>query len=667
MESNQIIYINGREIKFENERNLLEVIRKANIEIPTFCYHSELSVYGACRLCLVEIEGRGLVSSCSIKPEAGMKIKTHTKEIREIRKIALELLLANHDNNCTSCIKSNSCKLQEIAAKLGVDKIRFKSAVKNIPLDFSSEALVRDPNKCILCGDCVRACEEIQGIGAIDFAYRGSDVAVMPAFNKMLSKVECVDCGQCARVCPTGAITPKLQIDEVWEQLENKSKIVAAQIAPAVRVAIGEMFNIKSGEVLAGQINAALKMMGFKYVFDTSFGADLTVLEEAAEFKRRLKENKNLPLMSSCCPAWIKYAEQYYPEYLDNLSTCKSPQQMLGAVIKETIPATDNVKPEDVIVVSIMPCTAKKFEAYKDGNTIKDTDYVLTTQELGMMIKQAGIDFVNLFPESFDMPYGFKTGAGVIFGNSGGVTEAVLRYVQSETRAGLNGAPDIFEVRDNKGIKEIDVRVGSDNIKVAVVSGLKNAKNVLGKIKRGEVKYDFIEVMACPGGCVGGAGQPVCFDDNTRNSRTKGLYEADKMLQLHNSQDNPYVKELYDKVLNDEHKAHTLLHTGYQNRKRILEEEISLIKGSEEEVIDVNVCVGTSCYLKGSQDLLHKMINYIDEKELNDYVNVKATFCFENCDNGPTVSIGSEKISKCTLQKAINTLEKKIEKISQGV
>lgn len=664
---NKQIYINGIEINFNGEKNLLEVIRKANIEIPTFCYHSELSVYGACRLCLVEVEGRGLVSSCSVKPEPGMKIRTHTKEIRDIRKIAIELLLANHDNNCTTCPKSSSCKLQEIANKLGVSTIRFKRAEKNIPLDFSSEVLVRDPNKCILCGDCVRACVEIQGIGAIDFAYRGSDVAVMPAFNKGLSKVECVDCGQCARVCPTSAITPKSQIDKVWKELGNPDKIVVAQIAPAVRVAIGEMFNIKSGEVLAGQVNTALKMLGFYHAYDTSFSADLTVIEEAKEFSKRIAGNKNLPLMTSCCPAWVKYAEQYFPEFIDNISTCKSPQQMLGAMIKETLPESANVKKENIVVVSIMPCTAKKFEAFKDEKNIKDVDYVLTTQEIGMMIKQAGIDFPSLFPESFDMPYGFKTGAGIIFGNTGGVTEAVLRYISGGSNNDFGGKKDFHEVRNNKGVKEIELNTDGRTLKIAIVHGLKNAGNLLKEIKAGNKKLDFIEVMSCPGGCVGGAGQPVCFDEATRQQRAKGLYEADKMLQLHKSQDNPYIKDLYNGVLSDKTKTHDLLHTEYKNRKRILEEEISIIKGNSEDSIDINVCVGTSCYLKGSQDLLHKMINYIDSRGLNNYVNVKATFCFENCDCGPTISIDGTKIHNCTLSKAVMALENKLTEVNSDI
>ncbi|HEY9187796.1 MAG TPA: [FeFe] hydrogenase, group A [Ignavibacteria bacterium] len=666
MENKNILYINGKEVEFNGERNLLEVIRKANIEIPTFCYHSELSVYGACRLCIVEIEGRGIVSSCSIKPEPGLKVKTHTKQVREIRKIALELLLANHDRNCTSCIKSSSCKLQEIAAKLGVTEVRFKKTQKNFPIDDSSFALVRDPNKCILCGDCVRACYEIQGIGAIDFAFRGADVSVVPAFGKNLGDVECVDCGQCARVCPTGAITPKSHIQEVWNALDNEKKYVVAQLAPAVRVAIGEAFNLTSNENLTGQIVSALKMLGFNKVFDTSFGADLTIIEEANEFKERLAKNENLPLMTSCCPAWVKYAEQYYPEFLDNISSCKSPQQMLGAMIKEILPEIMEVKKENIYVVSIMPCTAKKFEYSKDNKTIKDVDVVITTQELIRMIKEAGIDLEKLNPEPFDLPFGFKTGAGVIFGNSGGVSEAVLRYLYNESN-NKNPKIDFPEVRGFKGIRSLTINYQGKDVKIAIVQGLKNAKNLLDSINNNEVQFDFIEVMSCPGGCIGGAGQPVSFDNDTLKKRAKDLYAADKSLQLHKSQDNIYVKELYNTYLGEVggEKAHNLLHTHYHNRKRIQNEEISLITANEDSTIDINVCVGTSCFVNGSQELLNKLINYIDEKGLKNIANVKATFCHEKCDKGPTVTISDKIIYHCTFEKATDVLNKSIAKITE--
>ncbi len=662
MDNKKTLYINDREVEFNGERNLLEVIRKANIEIPTFCYHSELSVYGACRLCLVEVEGRGIVSSCSAIPEPGLKIKTHTKQVREIRKIALELLLANHDRNCTSCTKSSACKLQEIAAKLGVTEVRFKKTQNNFPLDNSSKALVRDPNKCILCGDCVRACYEIQGIGAIDFAFRGSDVAVVPAFGKDLDDVECVDCGQCSRVCPTGAITPKSHIPDVWKALDNPEITVVAQLAPAVRVAVGETFNIKSSENLTGQIVAALKTLGFNRVFDTAFGADLTIIEEANEFKERITNNDNLPLMTSCCPAWVKFAEQYYPEHLEHISSCKSPQQMLGAVIKEALPKDMGVKKQNVFVVSIMPCTAKKFEAFKDPKTIKDVDVVLTTQELIRMFREAGIELETLAPESFDLPFGFKTGAGVIFGNSGGVSEAVLRYLYNEQGNSNISKIDFPETRGSDGIRSISIKYHDRDVNIAIVHGLKNAKRLMEQIKKKECSYDFIEVMSCPSGCIGGAGQPISFDNQTLKKRSKDIYAADKNLQLHKSQDNVYVKELYSSILGSigSNKAHELLHTHYHNRKRILQDEIRLISAKDDANVEVKVCVGTSCFVNGSQALLNDLINYIDEKGLKNYVNVKATFCLEKCDKGPSVTIGNKILHHCTLDMVTDTLRKKL-------
>ncbi|HHX39237.1 MAG TPA: 4Fe-4S binding protein, partial [Armatimonadetes bacterium] len=431
MSDNEFLTIDGKEVRIEGERNLLEVIRKAGIDIPTFCYHSHLSVYGACRLCLVEVEGRGIVGSCSTPPEPGMKVKTTTQEIREIRKIAVELLLANHEKTCPTCSKSATCQLQEIARRLGVDEVRFKSTHEPVPVDRSSPSLVRDPNKCILCGDCVRVCHEIQGIGAIDFAHRGSSTAVLPAFGKDLKHVECVYCGQCASVCPTGALTVKSEIDAVWEALSDPKKKVVAQIAPAVRVAIGEHFGLAPGTVSMGQTVAALKAMGFDQVYDTSFAADLTVIEEANEFLARKEKGERLPIFTSCCPAWVKFAEQYYPSLLPHLSSCRSPQQMFGSIAREVLPEKLGVDNKDLVIVSIMPCTAKKFEAKQEKfiqDGIADVDHVLTTQELGRMIEAQGLRFSRLEPESLDMPFGFKTGAGVIFGTSGGVTEAVLRY-----------------------------------------------------------------------------------------------------------------------------------------------------------------------------------------------------------------------------------------------
>ena len=659
------LIINGREVSFNDEKNLLEVIRNANIEIPTFCYHSELSTYGACRMCIVELNGKNIVTSCTTKPEEGMIVRTHTQDVRRIRKIALELLLANHEQKCTSCVKSENCKLQSLANDLGIDKVRFKKTETILPIDISSDALMRDPNKCILCGDCVRACYEIQDIGAIDFAHRGSKVTVTPAYGKELSAVECIDCGQCSRVCPTGAITPKYNIDEVWKELDNPEKVVVAQIAPAVRVAIGELFGMKPGTLLIGQIVAALKMLGFDKVFDTSFAADLTVLEEANEFLKRKNENEKLPIFTSCCPGWVKYAEQYQSEFLDNLSSCKSPQQMFGSVAKEILPEQLNVKRENLVVVSIMPCTAKKVEAnrpeFKHGKE-KEVDVVLTTQELAAMIKQAGIKFENLTPESLDLPMGFKTGAGVIFGNSGGVSEAVLRYAYEKVNGVKLSNFEFNELRGSESVREAEVKLNGSSVKMAIVSGLKNAKHLLNKIKSGEAQYDIVEVMACPGGCIGGAGQPFIFEENTKKERTRGLFESDKTLQLHKSQDNPYIQELYNSLLIEpgSSKAHKLLHTSYRNRKRILEAELSFVSGNDSQKLEIKVCVGTNCYVKNSPKLISKLLKYVQEKGLSSAVDVSATFCMEKCGEGPNVLIGGEHIPQCTFDKAIGVLNKKL-------
>lgn len=583
MENKNFVIINGKKVFFNGERNLLEVIRKSGIEIPTFCYHSELSVYGACRLCMVDIEGRGLVPSCSVKAEPGLVIKTNTQEVRELRRIVLELLLASHEQNCATCTKSSLCKLKELANKLGVEKVRFQKAEPHHEIDFTSEALVRDPNKCILCGDCVRACYEIQGIGAIDFKSRGSVVKVTPAFDQGLKNSTCVDCGQCARVCPTAAINLKSEIDEVWENIENKDKVVVAQIAPAVRVALGEMFGYAPGTSMTGQIVAALKLMGFDYVYDTSYAADLTVIEEANEFLKRKTDNKKLPLMTSCCPAWVKFVESNYPEMLQNLSSCKSPQQMFGSVAKDILPEMLSIDKKDLVVVSIMPCSAKKSEAKRSEFTHSgqpEVDHVISTKELAEMIKEAGIKLTTIEPESLDLPMGFKTGAGVIFGNSGGVSEAVLRYLTHKNTNNRVDHPVFKETRGNSSLKELSIDFEGEEVKIAVIHGLKQAREVLDRIQKGEVYYDFIEVMSCPGGCIGGAGQPIHYDEDVRQERAKGLYNTDKMLQLHKSQDNRYIEELYKDKLEGigSAKAHELLHTHYIDKKFSVLKELNIIE-----------------------------------------------------------------------------------------
>ncbi|MBP7460235.1 MAG: [FeFe] hydrogenase, group A [Candidatus Delongbacteria bacterium] len=670
MSKTNTITIDNKTVPINGERNLLEVIRKADIEIPTFCYHSELSIYGACRLCLVEVEGRGLMASCSTPPEPGMKIRTTTNEIREIRKIAVELLLANHDQSCPTCGRSATCKLQDLARRLGITEVRFKPAWQKQKLDQSTPSLIRDPNKCILCGDCVRVCSEIQGIGAIDFAYRGAQIQVLPAFNKDLSKVECVYCGQCAAVCPTGAITPRSEVEGVWNAINNPKKVVVAQIAPAVRVALGEMFGETPGSVSIGKIVSALKQIGFDKVYDTSFAADLTVIEEANEFIRRKTAGEKLPQFTSCCPAWIKFAEQYYPSLLPNLSSCKSPQQMFGSLVKEMLPEKLNTTKENLVVVSIMPCTAKKFEAQRPEFThdgIREVDYVLTTQELGRMIQEAGIKFNKCLPESLDLPFGFKTGAGVIFGTSGGVTEAVLRYASEKLTGIKSDNYDYEDIRGHDGIRTTKVNLNGIELKLAVVHSLKNARYMAEQVKNGQCEYDLIEIMACPGGCVSGAGQPIVVDAEAKKMRSQGLYEADKMLQVHKSQENPYVTECYNQKLGEANSpcAHHLLHTQYQSRRRITEDGLPLVTGTDENKLDVAVCVGTNCYLKGSQDILHALIHYIEERQLQDVVDVKATFCFERCSRGPTVSIGDSIMEKCTYEKACEVLNAELAKLKK--
>ncbi len=563
----QYAVIDNIEVPIENERNLLELIRKAHIELPTFCYHSEISVYGACRMCMVEVQGRGIVPACSTPVSDGMVVTTSTKQIREMRKMIIELLLANHDQNCTSCPKSGDCKLQRIAQKLGISKVRFKRRDEFPEPDLSSVAIYRDPAKCILCGDCVRVCREIQSIGVMDFANRGAKAFVTPCFNKGIGEVDCVNCGQCVKVCPVGALTPRRQIDEVWNAIHDKSKKVVVQIAPAVRVAIGENFGFDPGEATTGQLVTALRMMGFDKVYDTSFAADVTVIEEGNEFLARLEKGEKLPQFTSCCPAWIKFAEQYYPELLPNISSCRSPQQMFGALCKDILTKDMKISREDLVVVSIMPCTAKKYEADRaefsvNGN--KDVDYVLTTQELALMIKERGIDFGRLEIGAFDMPFGFKSGAAVIFGTSGGVSEAVLRYAADAV--GGEAFTEYKDLRADSGVKITEVTVGGKVLRLAVVSGLANARELIKRIKSGEESFDLVEVMACCGGCINGGGQPISDDAASVKARAKGLYDNDKMLQVHSSQENPYMQKMYSEDLN-KHKAHELLHTKYIVRK----------------------------------------------------------------------------------------------------
>ena len=665
MSTANVVQVDGRAIPIEGERNLLELIRKGGVDLPTFCYHSELSVYGACRLCLVDIEGRGILGACSTPPEPGMKLRTNTDELREIRKISVELLLANHNQSCPTCHKSDSCQLQMLARQLGVRDVRFKPVHAPAPVDLSSQALLRDPNKCVLCGDCVRMCSEIQSVGAIDFAYRGHDAAVVPAFGRGLGEVECVDCGQCARVCPTGALAPRPEIEEVWAAIDNPRKTVVAQIAPAVRVALGECFGLPPGSITVNQMVAALKTLGFDQVYDTSFAADLTVFEEGTELLARKARGGKLPLFTSCCPAWVKFAEFNFPDLLGNLSTCRSPQQMFGSLLKEALPEQLNVAREDVVVVSAMPCTAKKSEAKRPEFTrdgAPDVDHVITTVELAQMIRAAGIRFHDLEPQAFDMPFSFATGAGVIFGSSGGVTEAVLRFVAS--KLGGTHAVDFREVRGEGGMRESTVQINGTTLKVVVVHGLRNARAVAESVRAGTADWDVVEVMACPGGCSGGAGQPVQRDAGASSERAKGLYRIDKMMQLQRSQDNVFVSEIYTKWLGEPNspKAHDLLHTHYQSHRRLDKTEIPLVTPSAGEKQPVNVCLGTNCFLKGSEGILRGLLRHAGERGGEDRLDIRASFCMEHCECSPTVRIDGQIHAPCSLEEAAELVDERLER-----
>ena len=556
-----IMTIDGQAIEFTDEPNVLSVIRKAGIDIPTLCYHSELSIYGACRLCTVEDDRGKTFASCSEKPRDGMIIYTNTPRLMRYRKLILELLLAAHCRDCTTCIKSGECHLQELAHRMGVHEIRFENVREIQPIDTSSHAIIRDPNKCILCGDCVRMCDNVQNINAIDFAYRGTEAQVIPAFNKKIAETDCVGCGQCRVVCPTGAISIHTNIDEVWEALADKNTKVIAQIAPAVRVAIGDNFGYAKGENVMGKLVGVLHRLGFDEVYDTSYGADLTVVEESKEFIERFTSGEKMPLFTSCCPAWVKYCENKYPEFVPNLSTCRSPQQMFGAVVREYYKDPEKNEGKKIVSVSIMPCTAKKEEilrpeSYTNGK--QDVDYVLTTTEVVRMIRKSGIVFDRVEIEAADVPFGIGSGSGVIFGVTGGVTEAVLRRLQQgHSRVDMEAIKK-SGVRGDEGIKTLTYDYNGREIRAAVVNGLANADKLLQKIKNHEEEYDFVEIMACRRGCIMGGGQPRLAGDRTKAARMEGIYRADNVAVIKKSDENPMIMSLYEGFLKG--KEHELLH-----------------------------------------------------------------------------------------------------------
>ncbi len=559
--ADNFMMIDNIPVPIENEKNILELIRKAGIDLPTFCYHSELSIYGACRMCMVENKWGGMEAACSTPPKPGAEIYTNTPKLRKYRKMILELLLSNHCRDCTTCEKDGKCKLQELAARYGIRKVRFENTAAEPDIDDSSLCITRDRNKCILCGDCVRVCNEVQHVGAIEFANRGSKMRVATAFDEPIANSPCVGCGQCAAVCPTGAIVIKDDSTRLWKELNEKDVKVIAQIAPAVRVAVAKEFGMTEKDVM-GKIVASLRRLGFDEVFDTVTGADLTVLEEANEFIERVKSGENIPLFTSCCPAWVNYCEKKYPELLPNVSTCKSPMQMFGAVIKEQ----EKSGRRKIINVAVMPCTAKKFEAAReefivDGESV--INYVITTQELIQMIKEAGIVFSEIENEAIDMPFGSISGAGVIFGVTGGVTEAVIRRISSDKSLSSLRSLAYTGVRGLEGVKELTVKYGDKDVRIAVVSGLGNADALIQRIKGGE-HFDLVEVMACPGGCINGGGQPH-GGLAERIERSAALYESDRACTNKRSEENPLMMQLYNGLLRG--KVHELLHVDYLKKE----------------------------------------------------------------------------------------------------
>lgn len=559
MQLDNFIEIDGKLVKIEGERNLLEVISKSGIKLPVFCYHSDLSIYGACRMCMVEDEKGRMMAACSTVPRSGMIIKTNTARLRKYRKSILELLLSSHCRDCTTCENSGKCTLQELAAQFGITNVRFNNDKTNKVIDDSSPSIIRDSSKCILCGDCVRECNEIQKVGAIDFAYRGSNATISTAFNKPIAESLCVNCGQCAAHCPTGAIIVRDDSSKVLDMIDDPEVFVTCEIAPAVRVGIGQELGLELGDNTMGKITAVLHRIGVDKVFDTATGADLTVIEEAGEFVERIEKGGTLPLLTSCCPAWVSYVEKKYPEMLPNISTCRSPMSMFSAVVKEYYKDKLPEGKTKHYHFALMPCTAKKFEAKRDEFESVTND-VITTQELIKIIKESGIMFNEIEPESVDMPFGTASGAGVIFGVTGGVTEAVLRKVANDNSRKALAQIEYVGVRGMEDVKEAVIPYGDRELHIAVVSGLANASKLIEGVKKGELNYDLIEVMACRGGCISGAGQPY-ISHRHREKRGEGLYRSDRESSVKCSQDNRILGDLYDFVMKD--KIHELLHVSY--------------------------------------------------------------------------------------------------------
>ena len=565
--------LNNRKIQAVPGSSILDAAQAAGEKIPTLCHIKELFPSGACRMCVVEVKGKpNLTPSCAFPAEEGMEIQTRSPRVITARRTIIELLLASHPFDCLTCPKNGYCELQSLASEYGIDRVPFQGKTRHHYTDFSSPSIIREPDKCILCGRCVRICEEIQGVAAIDFTRRGFDTMVLPPFETDLSETTCVNCGQCTLACPTGALHEVRAVERVMQTLQEGKKYLVAQVAPAIRVSLGDFFGLPAGTNVTGKAAAALRRMGFRQVFDTDFAADLTIMEEGTELVKKITEGSKLPMFTSCCPAWVKYAEHYYPELLPRISTCKSPQEMMGATIKSYLAQKQNIDPKDIFVVSIMPCTAKKFEAQRpelsSPRGVPDVDAVLTTRQFNRMMQIFGIESASLADEEYDRPFGAPTGSGDIFAASGGVMESALRTAYNLLTGTDLTNVDFNDVRGMAGVKEANVKVGDTTLRIAIANRLSNARQIAERVKAGDAPWDFIEVMACPGGCAGGGGQMFGYDPQRIEQRITSIYALDKSRTVRMSYKNPAIQAIYRDFFGEpgSHKAHEILHTEYAPR-----------------------------------------------------------------------------------------------------